>query len=380
MPIETLFNKTPDLIRYASNPQESARVEIQKVTSQLSELFVSARSGDEDAVELLINLSAGSHDSEVALSAQEALLQLYGDTHTLQSVRKAIASQACKLFEASEAAKAKKAAMSVPPRSDSKSSPVASSAPTFHLKVPVLYLAGQHAHESKYTELEHQINETLKKRCFRGDGVAEASGESDLLTRGRFVRSEELLAATRQLRVLPVHDQCLELGPPSGRASFTSQIHSIRDAVIKEKTPRAVFVNTGNHWVTLVLLPAKDPRSNLVSAVIVDTNEHAAPRDSLVRKAVGEALDQFAGQPVELFGGAMQTHVPNACGALSVWWVRALDHFITQHPNADIDALTTWIRQSVNDWSGLDSAAQDGRVTAIRAHLLATLGSGQSGT
>jgi len=373
MLIETLFKNTQDLIRCASNPQESARVDREKVTSQLSELFTLAGSGDEDAVELLINLSAGSHDSQVALSAQKALLQVYGDPLTLQSVRKAIASQACKLFEASEAAKTKKAAMDVPPRSDSKSSPVASSAPTFHLKVPVLYLAGQHAHESKHTALEQQINETLKNRCFGGDGVAEAGGESDLLTRGRFVRSEELLAATRQLKALPVHDQCLELSPPSGSASFTSQIRPIREAVSQDKKPRAVFVNTGNHWVTLVLLPAKDPRSNLVDAVIVDTNQQAPLDASPVQEAVQNALGAFSGQPVQLLGGAMQTHAPNACGALSVGLVRVLDQFMIRNPEAGIDALTGHIRQGVNAWNGLHSTAQDGRVTALRGELLATL-------
>lgn len=380
MPIENLFKKTQDLIRCASNPQESARLDREKVTSQLSELFTIAGSGDEDAVELLINLSAGSHDSQVALSAQKALLQLYGDPRTLQSVRKAIASQACKLFEASEAAKTKKSAMDVPPRSDSKSSPVASSAPTFHLKVPVLYLAGQHAHESKHTALKDQINKTLKNRCFGGDGVAEACGESDLLTRGRFVRTEELLASTCEFEALPVHRQCLELDPRFGSESFTSQIRPIRDAVSQDKKPRAVFVNTGGHWVTVVLLPVKDRRSNLVNAVIVDTNQQASLDASPVQKAVQNALGAFSGQPVQLLRGAMQTHVPNVCGALSVWWVRALNDFMTQNANADFDALTTQIRQVVDDWSKLDSAAQDGRVTAIRAHLLATLDSELSAT
>ena len=53
---------------------------------------------------------------------------------------------------------------------------------------------------------------------------------------------------------------------------------------------------------------------------------------------------------------------------------------MTQNANADFDALTTQIRQFVDDWSKLDSAAQDGRVTAIRAHLLATLDSELSAT
>jgi hypothetical protein len=159
-----------------------------------------------------------------------------------------------------------------------------------------------------------------------------------------------------------------------GGTSFASQIQSIRDAVNNEKKPRAVFVNTGAHWVTMVLFPVKILRSNLVDVVIVDTNQQAPRNASPVRKAVQDALgsSRFS-QPMQLLGGAMQTHVPNACGALSVWWVRALDQFMTRNPEADFGALTGEIRQGVNTWGELDSAAQDGRVTALRGELLATL-------
>ena len=370
MPIDALFEKTQTLIRYASEPPESRSADKESITREISSLVDSARTGDEDAVELLLNLSAGSRRSEVAPLAEKALLQLYSDSDTLPTVRKTIASQACKLFEASEAAKARSAEK---PAQDSISSSVASSAPTFHLKVPVLYLAGQHAHKSNYPALKTQINETLKNRCFAGADVAEASGEADLLTRGRFVRSEELLAATGGLRSLPVHGQCLELNPPAGGTSFASQIQSIRNAVSTEKKPRAVFVNTGAHWVTMVLFPVKILLSNLVDVVIVDTNQQAPRSASPVRKAVQDALGSRFSQPMQLLGGAMQTHVPNACGALSVGWVRALDQFMTRNPEADFGALTGEIRQGVKSWGELDSAAQDGRVTALRGELLANL-------
>ncbi len=367
MSIETLLPKVQVLIRNVGKPVQlsGGQSDSDLISKEISSLVDAARTGDEDAVELLLNLSAGSRESVVASAADNALLRLYGALDTLENVRQTISAQACKLFEVSEAANKQ-----VP---DSKTSSAACSAPTFHLSVPVLYAAGQHAHKSNYPRLKNQINETLKNRCFGNPTVAKVAGETDLLTRGRFVRSEELLAATRELTALPVHGQCLELNPPADGSSFANQIQSICTEVSTQKKPRTVFLNTGDHWVTMVLVPVKVPRSNLVDAVIVDTNHEAGRDSSPVLKAVRAAFQNRFSEPVLQLGGAMQEHVPNACGPLSFALASVLDQFMAENPKADFDNLKKAIKVFVKVWNHRDPAAQDGTVTAVRGQLLATL-------
>lgn len=322
----------------------------------------SACSGDHDAVEMLLNLSAGPSESAVAQAATDALVNLYGSPTTLQSVRDIIGFQASRLFEQQQAILTQRQERSLDPRE----APV-------RLAVPVLYLAGQYAHQNKQTALEANINRALNQRCFTTE-VLEAQREEDLLSRGRLVRSEELLAVGAKRAALPVHRVCLELTPPAESPSFAEQLRKVRDAVSAEKKPRAVFLNTGMHWVTVVLFPVKLQASNLVDALVIDTNLEAdLASSSPVRRAIDQALGERKSQPALMLAQAMQTNVPNACGPLCAVVTRTLDKFLANHPNAALEDVRVEVRRSIEKWTQMTAESQNGIVTAARARLLQTM-------
>ncbi len=337
-----------------------------KVKSGIAGLVARAKGGDEAAVELLLNFSSLAEGNKVAEAAKSALVQLYGAPDTQQGVRQTIAAQACRLFEARQKI-----------HSDHKGS--AHARPTVHLKTPILYLAGQHAHEQTHTELETQINETLQRRCFPKAVRAESKHEKNLLTTGRFARTEELLAASRDVESIAVHPHCLELDPPSGTNAFDDAVKALRDTAINQKKPQAAFVNTGNHWVTLVICPEAAAGSNQVKAMIVDTHlSLPAPAEVPVLARVQSALGNRVVQPVSLRASEMQTHVPNACGPLSLWVVRILDAYLQDKPHAGFADLENSVSRFMTDWHQMEPQAQQGMVISARARMLGTLKSGDS--
>ena len=341
--------------------KEGDQVPDRKLKSGISGLLTRAKSGDEEAVELLLNFSSLADGNKVAEAAKSALVQLYGAPDTQQGVRQIIAAQACRLFEVSQ-------------KIGGDRQGTAPARPAVHLKTPILYLAGQHAHEQRHGELEMQINDTLQRRCFSNEVRADPTHEKNLLTTGRFVRSEELLGATRAMQSIEVYSHCLELNPPVASTAFENAVGVMRNAAIQQKKPQAAFVNTGNHWVTLVICPAGATGSEQVGAMIIDTHlSMPAQAEVPVLKKIQSALGHEVVQPVSLRASEMQTHVPNACGPLSVWLIRSVDAYLQETPHADFPMLQKIVDRFMDDWHQMKPDTQQGMVISARARMLASL-------
>jgi hypothetical protein len=341
--------------------KEGEQVSDGKLKSGISGLMTRAKSGDEEAVELLLNFSSLADGNKVAEAAKSALVQLYGAPDTQQGVRQIIAAQACRLFEASQ-------------KIGGDRQGTAPARPTVHLKTPILYLAGQHAHEQGQRALESQINDTLQRRCFSEAVRTAPAHERDLLTTGRFVRSEELLGATRAMQSIAVYPHCLELNPPVASTAFEDAVGVMRNAAIQQKNPQAAFVNTGNHWVTLVICPPEAADSEQVGAMIVDTHlSLPAQAEVPVLKKIQSALGDGVVEPVSLRASEMQTHVPNACGPLSIWLIRSLDAYLQETPHAGFSMLQKIVDRFMDDWHQMKPDTQQGMVISARARMLASL-------
>lgn len=344
--------------------KEGDQVPDVKLKSGISGLLTRAKSGDEEAVELLLNFSSLADGNKVAEAAKSALVQLYGAPDTQQGVRQIIAAQACRLFEVSQ-------------KIGGDREGTALARPAVHLKTPILYLAGQHAHEQRHGELEMQINDTLQRRCFSNEVRADSTHEKNLLTTGRFVRSEELLGATCAMQSIAVYPHCLELNPPATSTAFQDAVKAMRTAAIEDGKPQAAFVNTGNHWVTLVICPPDTADSEQVGAMIVDSHlSLSAQAEVPILKKIQSALGQGVVPPVSLRASEMQTHVPNACGPLSVLLVRALDAHLQEKPQAGFSGLGKAVDQFIAAWQGMEREAQQGLVISARARMLATFKNG----
>jgi hypothetical protein len=332
-----------------------------QVESSVRQLADQALVGDEDAIEILLNLSAGKSDSTVSQTASRALLDLYGDPRLPPAARHAIGAQASRLFETQQSTSAS--------RSGSKAR---QGDQVVRISTPLLYLAGQYAHEKNYTALEKSIQATVLSRTPFSQ-LGPSAQEPDLLTLGRFSRTEEMQAATSGLKSLAIHTTCLELDPPSGASSFTSQLNALREKVDSAHKPMGAFVNVGNHWVTLLLVPGPGQPAKLHAMVIDSHLQRNESRGSpALVKAVRTYLGARAGD-IELLGGAMQTHAPNACGPLSVLMVKHVDRLLNTQSPSSFQSLVQEMQKQIGSWQSFPPDSQKAVVIAERARMLETI-------
>lgn len=338
-------------------PDTKSAVNRQHVMSSINTLADQARANDADAIELLLNFSAGPPDSVITTAAVDALLDVYADSRTQATVPNAIGAQACRLFEITAGAKAKQA--------DRKSAGTR----VAEIATPVLYLGGQHVPDG-HRALKDRINQELNLRT-RPQALQAVDGSANLLDRGRFTGSEELLAAGATLRSLFFHPWCLEMTVSSEASPFAGQLEEVLAKVDCERKPVAAFLNIGNHWITLVLSPAENDRSK-VNALVMDTNSSPAhPQGLVVAMSLRDCLGGRAGD-VHDVSAAMQTHVPNACGPLGVLALRALDRHLASNTSR-FEELDTATRRWVTAWQRLSEAHQVAAVTVERARMLSYL-------
>ncbi len=318
------------------------------VGKAISDLAAEAALDDPDAVELLLNLSAGNPEQVITLHAIAALLGIYADKDTKPSVRTQIRQQSFALFELRESHK--NLGIAVPSQ--------------------VLYLAGQYAHDSSLQGKEQMIGSLLKSQI----NNAELQRESDLgvLSLGRFTDGDELLNASKDLSYLSVWEHALRYvshdSRPGSMAAEIQGMQAVFEQVRTSQKPCAVYVNTGNHWVTAVVFP-EGGASRDVHVLVIDSDVRDGRQcGRLLQSGMPKGL-----KSIHFVEGDMQRHAPNACGPLAVDAVHQLDAFLQSYPQAKIGQAVVAIKSHVDDWMALSPESQKAAAIVLRAEMLGCL-------
>lgn len=311
----------------------------------IDSLAEEARTGNDDAIEMLINFASGANYSYVRQLAEQSLIDLYADPTVSSRSKSQIEEQALAFHEVTETANSAQ-------QENNEFSP-------HEISAQVLYLAGQRAHSLGQRNTEYRINERLRGQLYKhGNGPEE---DKDLLSRGRFVFDSELINGSKQLQHLKPQGHCLDL---TNQGAFRKAIGEIAIG-LKHGAPATAFVNTGAHWVPLILQLTPNDK---VNCYVLDGNHQDG---STLPERIETELTISLGDQVGKFtfkGAAMQAHTPNACGPLAMRLLSDLDRdpdICT--PGFDIQ---TAIETSVNKWIGLDEDQKNAVVTGIRSQLL----------
>ncbi|HJV80566.1 hypothetical protein [Noviherbaspirillum sp.] len=341
------FERTFDQGRHLfTHPIGSTASESEKACrTSIASLAEEAKAGNDDAIEMLINFSAGANHSEIRQLAEQSLIDLYTDPTVSDHTKSQIEEQALAFHELTEKANAA-------PKENSGFVP-------HEISAQILYLAGQRAHSLNQRNTEDMINARLRGQVYRHGNAPEE--DKDLLSRGRLVFGHELINGSKQLRHLRPHETCLDL---ANQAGFKKAIGEIKSH-LKQGAPATIFVNTGGHWVPLIL---QRNRGDKINCHVVDSNHQDGSKLSeQIESGLKEALDDQMGK-FYFKDASMQTCTPNACGPLAMRLLFVLDSMSgIDSPDFDMPAA---IETSINAWNELDEKQQNATVTGIRAELL----------
>lgn len=345
-----------------------------KLKESIDQLTNEAKTGNEDAIELLINFSSGADPSGIRQLAKQSLLDLYKDPAVGDHTKSQILDQALALYERTN---------KIYHGPDSAFSP-------HEIAAPVLYLAGQRAHGLELFDTRKQINECLHGKLYPGDfnedaerveneietavavndvdgeaGVTQAvvvKGSEDLLDRGRFVRQEEMMnGAKTMFSRLKTYENCLDL---NNEVAFNRDVKKNVAGLTPEKATAIAIVNTDGHWVVLTLQRAEEGK---VNCCVADSNfNEGSQLPDKVKNQLKNALNDTMGE-FEFVGKSMQQDTPNACGALATHFVSVLDS------NPDVCKpgfnVKNALEKSADDFMTLTSDQKNAMVTGIRAGL-----------
>lgn len=311
----------------------------------IASLAAEAKSGNEYAIEMLINFASGANYPDVRQLAEQSLLDLYTDPTVSCHTKSQIEEQALAFHNVTEEANAAQ-------RKNSGFSP-------HEISAQVLYLAGQRAHNLGQRNTEDRINERLRGQIYKHGNAPEE--DKDLLSRGRLVFGPELINGSKQLRHLKPHEPCLDL---TNQGAFRKAIGEIAVG-LEHGTPATGFVNTGAHWVPLIL--QRTPNDKVNCYVLDSNHQDGSKLSERIKRELAMSLGELLGE-FYFKGAAMQSHTPNACGPLAMRLLSDLD----SDPDIctlDFD-IQTAIETSVNKWIGLDEEQKNAVVTGIRCQLL----------
>ena len=326
----------------------------------VGQLVSRASNADRTAIEDLVQFSLGGSGQETAKAATQALLALYGDSNVNLRVRESIGAAVYACFLRLERADQQKPSVRWHPAPKTDGESTAHRGPA-HMPTETLYLAGCDATD---TSTRSAIERQLQARCFPS-AIQGRVGEPDLLAFNRLVRSEELSGASAGFQALPVH----RTHPETQAANFGNQVQELDAFAMRQKKPVAAYLNTGNHWVALILDSTKEHKRYL----IIDSHwQTRKPEACAALQALKKVVP--AHSKIFLAGGDLQTNTPNACGPLAFQAVSDLNDYLAQNANANFEALATATGQKISAWEKLSVELQIAQVTVNRARLLAALG------
>lgn len=326
----------------ADKDQDACKASIESLAKEV-------KSGNEDAIELLINFASGTDHPDIRQLAEQSLIDLYSDPQVSDHTKLQIREQALAFYEvAKDANNAKK-------KDGSQFVP-------HEISPQILYLAGQQACslDSAPTETISKINECLHGQIYKHNNGAH---DPNLLVRGRFVSGDELINCRTQFSNLKPHTNCLDL---NDEKSIKNEIEKMT-AGLDGTGPATAFVNTGGHWVPLILQRASGGTGK-VNCYVLDSHFQEGSRlseniETKLTTALNDKMGKF-----HFIGAPMQENTPNACGPLAMRLLTDLNSHPDVHsPDFDIEAA---IKKSVSNWFALDDNQKNAMVTAIRAQLL----------
>lgn len=380
-----------------ANPDNYNRPElIDAQRTALNAMAQAVAAGDEDSLDLLVNLSlvdSRHGPSNVAREAIQRLLDISRALRTEPGVRQAIRQKAVLLCEAGLS----NASHQPPVDSKAGAGTKASADPKTRFRLideipaALLYLAACEA-PGRAPELSAQ----LRQRIDPHNTNATQEPPSETCSPGRFISTSELLAATgpniAEADRLPVHDVPLDVSPaPEGtevevvrkrQLDFDSTLRSLMDAARKDAKPRAVFINTGAHWVTMVVCPRK---ADAGFDSLIFNSRLAKPDVDLerIQSALGasDAWKAMAGTSKPRYGALPLQSVDNlvvghGCGAFAVMTVETLRACLAQNSEAGIEQLVASLHSFTDDWikrSATQAQAHQEVMLAQRAHILGKL-------
>ncbi|WP_136417430.1 hypothetical protein [Herbaspirillum sp. ST 5-3] len=313
--------------------------------TSIASLAKEARSGNGDAIEMLINFSAGANHSALRQLAEQSLIDLYTDPTVSDHTKSQIEEQALAFHELTENA-------NTVTKDNSDFVP-------HEISAQILYLAGQRAHSLNQRNTENTINARLCGQVYKHGNAPEE--DKDLLSRGRLVFGHELINGSKQLRHLKPHETCLDLADQAGFKKAIGEVN----VHLKQGAPATIFVYKDGHCLSLILQRNRDDKVNCHVADSYHQEGSKLPEqfERELKEALGEQMGKFYFK-----GASMQAHTPNACGPLTMYLLSALDRMSgIDSPDFDMPAA---IGAIIKAWNALNEEQQNAIVTGIRANLL----------
>lgn len=321
-------------------------------TAAMTELVSRAGSCDLDAIELLLNLAAGSND--IAKLAQEALLTLYGNPQTSEALRAELRTASYNLCEL-----VLKANEHVDQQQSTAPVTSAPAVAPHSVSLPLAYLGGQYAHECNYPAREAEIEAHIAEKL-----PALLGGK--LLASNREVTDDELAGVEQRLNNLKIHNAVLDT---SNAATFEQVVNDIaiqtRFQALQNKPPiMAAWLHAEGHWLPAVFEWKEDSLHCTVLDSYADRASAAACNQKL-----WELSQQHQITP-HMISANMQENAPNACGVLGTRLFMQIDQNLAAGSKQPI---AEQIQSYIQAWNGLDKDQQSAVILAERAALLTGL-------
>lgn len=353
---------SPYLPEALANLTFSQKELTQAQADAIQSLAQDAAACSDHAIEVLLNLSLG--DNAAGAYATAALLDICRDPDSPPAARASVEQMTLDLLLRGIGYSESKA----------KSSTVLNAFPG-----SLLYLVGRQA--PGHQDLVVQM---LRGRVDPDNMFLIDESPKESLSAQRFITQAELVKATgaqygNHHDKLPVFAQAaLRPGPASDterQKAFDRTLNDVMTEARQAGEPRAVFVDTGSHWVSMVVVP--DPDRRRFEAIVFNSRTSAPtdPDETLLVAAL-ERSDSWKGSwPMHYVSGALQSHALDACGAFAVKSVELLRQFRSTAEGAATDAagLASHLVGFARKWEQLTPDVQRQLVTAQRAHILGQL-------
>lgn len=321
----------------------------------MTELTSRAQTSDPDAIDLLLNLAAGSDD--IAKLAQEALLTLYGSPQTSEALREVLREASYTLFES-----VSKANVHVKQKPSGVPGTSASSADSHSVSLAVAYLGGQYAHACNYSAMEAEIETHISEKL---SGVLSAEDGGRLLASNREVTHAEL--AGQKFGNLAMHNTPLDINNSVGLKHALEYIALLTSfSALKDKPPIiAAWLHAEGHWLPAVF----EWKEGSLHCTVLDSLADR-PSAAACKQQLWDLSQQHQITP-HMISANMQKNAPNACGVLGTRLFMQIDRNLAA--GGSKQPIAEQIQSYVQAWNGLDKDQQSAVILAERAALLTGL-------
>lgn len=328
-----------------------------KILTGMTKLHGLAKAGNEEAVDMLMQLSAHSNDV-IAEQAQAKILALNTSLNVPPHIKLAVSELALALYSAQknqhDAAKSDR------------------------LLSGILYLAGAQASSNGERLTKDAIEEKLSSR--NPQKQIDPALVDNILNPGRLVPSHEIYNNAQKLGHLQHIENLLRLGGEISNASIrkiSECLHNMQESPSGHKVVEAL-IHGNNHYITALFSLGSDGKIN---CDCLDTHSESIPdAENQLRAKLNAVLPVEMGAITFTQNDALQRN--NACGVVNLMLLQHLDKTLstlwpdaTLNPASPPPSAKPSIKNMIDDFSRqlgkLNDPEKDAVFSAKRAEIIA---------